>query len=65
MITELISGENNYFNIVNIDGIKEDLNKRGSESEAQSSSPTNYGVNSSVFDYFVQRKMFDNGNDKN
>lgn len=65
MITELISGENNYFNIVNIDGIKEDLNKRGSESEAQSSSPTNFGVNSSVFDYFVQRKMFDNGNDKN
>lgn len=52
--------KNNYFNIVNLDGIREDITKRDSktkEEELQASS-TNFGVNKDVFKFFYDREMF-------
>ena len=51
---------NNYFNIVDVKGIREDISKRDSkvkEENVQQSS-TKFGVNKDVFEFFYRRNMF-------
>ena len=52
--------DKNYFNIVDIDGIKKDIAKsdvKSSDEEIQQSS-TEFGVNKKVFEFFYRREMF-------
>ena len=57
MFIENIKGENNYFNIVDIDGIRKEIIKRQNEinEEEIASSPSQFVVNEGVFDYFMKR----------
>lgn len=57
MFIENINGENNYFNIVDIDGIRKEIIKRQNEinEEEFASSPSQFVVNEDVFDYFMKR----------
>lgn len=50
-----------YFNIINIEGIRQEIIKRNQEIQNEqevSPSQTNFGVNSAVFEYFANRQNF-------
>lgn len=66
MLVEYITNaSNNYFNIVDIDGIRADIQKRDPKHKDETIAPssTKFGVNSSVFNFFLKREMFKDGTD--
>lgn len=66
MLLEHISdATNNYFNIVDIEGIRADIQKRDPHHKDETIAPssTKFGVNIGVFNYFLKREMFKDGND--
>ena len=66
MLVEYITNaSNNYFNIVDIDGIRADIQKRDPKHKDETIVPssTKFGVNSSVFNFFLKREMFKDGTD--
>lgn len=72
MLVDLIDGENSYFNIVNLEGLKKEIAERGrsnntgvqvrsltsSENNTVTSFKNGNGLNTSVFRYFVNRQKF-------
>ena len=72
MLVDLIDGENSYFNIVNLEGLKKEIAKRSrsnntgvqvrsltsSENNTVTSFKNGNGLNTSVFRYFVNRQKF-------
>jgi len=72
MLVDLINGENSYFNIVNLEGLKKEIAERGrsnntgvqvrsltsSENNTVTSFKNGNGLNTSVFRYFVNRQKF-------
>lgn len=72
MLVNLIDGENSYFNIVNLEGLKKEIAERGrsnntgvqvrsltsSENNTVTSFKNGNGLNISVFRYFVNRQKF-------
>lgn len=72
MLVDLIDGENSYFNIVNLEGLKKEIAERGhsnntgvqvrsltsSENNTVTSFKNGNGLNISVFRYFVNRQKF-------
>lgn len=72
MLVDLIDGENSYFNIVNLEGLKKEIAERGrsnntgvqvrsltsSENNTVTSFKNENGLNTSVFRYFVNRQKF-------
>lgn len=72
MLVDLIDGENSYFNIVNLEGLKKEIVERGrsnntgvqvrsltsSENNTVTSFKNGNGLNTSVFRYFVNRQKF-------
>ena len=72
MLVDLIDGENSYFNIVNLEGVKKEIAERGrsnntgvqvrsltsSENNTVTSFKNGNGLNTSVFRYFVNRQKF-------
>lgn len=67
MFIDVIKGQNNYFNIIDIEGIRQEIIKRNSEvkKEEKASSPSKFGVNKAVFDYFVNRQYYKDYENKN
>lgn len=66
MLLEYISNASkNYFNIVDIDGIRADIQKRDPKHKDDVIAPssTKFGVNINVFNFFLEREMFKDGND--
>lgn len=66
MLLEYITNAaKNYFNIVNIDGIRADIKKRDPKHKDDVIAPssTKFGVNIDVFNFFLEREMFKDGND--
>lgn len=49
----------NYFNIVDIERIRNSLKKQGSEDTNRNESSDNIGVNKKSFEYFISRKFYD------
>lgn len=49
-----------YFRIINLDEIRQAVIDAGDEGDANPEAPAGTGVNTSVFEFFQQRKMFDN-----
>lgn len=65
MLLEYITNAaKNYFNIVEIDGIRADIQKRDPKHKDDVIAPssTKFGVNIDVFNFFLERKMFKDGN---
>ena len=72
MLVDSIDGENSYFNIVNLEGLKKEIAERGrsnntgvqvrsltsSENNTVTSFKNGNGLNTSVFRYFVNRQKF-------
>jgi hypothetical protein len=61
MFTDLLSGKYNYFNIIDIDGIREEISRRNPDikkDETSKVSPSKFGVNTEVFNYFINRNRF-------
>lgn len=72
MLVDLIDGENSYFNIVNLEGLKKEIAERGRsnntgvqvrsltsrENNTVTSFKNGNGLNTSVFRYFVNRQKF-------
>lgn len=72
MLVDLIDGENSYFNIVNLEGLKKEIAERSrsnntgvqvrsltsSENNTVTSFKNGNGLNTSVFRYFVNRQKF-------
>ena len=67
MFIDVIKGQNNYFNIIDIEGIRQEIIQRNSEvkKEEKASSPSKFGVNKAVFDYFVNRQYYKDYENKN
>lgn len=66
MLLEYITNAaKNYFNIVDIDGIRADIQKRDPKHKDDVIAPssTKFGVNIDVFNFFLEREMFKDGND--
>ena len=65
LLQNITDSKNNYFNIVNIEGIRSEIKKRDSHSKDDtiSESSTKFGVNSDVFNFFLKRDMYKDGND--
>lgn len=67
MLVEYITNSsNNYFNIVDVDGIRADIQKRDPKHKNEDEivpSATKFGVNKEVFDFFLKREMFKDGTD--
>lgn len=60
MFMDVIKGNYNYFNIIDIEGIRSEIIQRNSEinQEPLASSPSKFGVNTNVFEYFVNRTYY-------
>jgi hypothetical protein len=54
-----------YFDVVNIEGIRADIQKRDPKHKDDVIAPssTKFGVNSEIFEFFLKRDMFKDGND--
>lgn len=65
MVQYINDSTNNYFNIVDIEGIRADIQKRDPHYKDEEIAPssTKFGVNTSVFNFFLERQMFKDGND--
>lgn len=66
MLLEYITNAaKNYFNIVDIDGIRAGIQKRDPKHKDDVIAPssTKFGVNIDVFNFFLEREMFKDGND--
>ena len=61
MFTDLLDGDKNYFNIIDIEGIRSEISKRNQDikkEELSKVSPSKFGVNTDVFNYFLNRERF-------
>lgn len=65
LLEYIMNAAKNYFNIVDIDGIRADIQKRDSKHKDDVIAPssTKFGVNIDVFNFFLEREMFKDGND--
>jgi len=56
------SGEYSYFNIANIEGMREEITTRNKNNNAQAGSdtatPSKFGINDDQFEFFLNRQMF-------
>ena len=56
------SSQYSYFNIANIEGMRQEITQRDSDEKAQlggsNSTPSNFGINEDQFNFFMNRELY-------